>query len=231
MAEGFAASPAPDRRRVVLVDDHGLLARGLALALEAEGLATETITDPAEAVDAASAAPGCLALLDLQFAGSDLSGVALIEPLRAGGATVLVLTGVDDDAVLGGCLERGAVGVLRKSVPFDVLLDAVRRALAGDTVNSVREREDLLQASRARRLEEQRRRAPFERLSPRERDVLDHLTHGRAADGIAAATFVSVATIRTQIQAILRKLEVSSQLAAVALARESGWVGERSSSS
>ena len=211
-------------RRVVLIDDHGLLARGLALALEAEGMSTALLTGPEEAVEAVldDTAPW-LALLDLQFAGSEVSGTDLIEPLVERGATVVVLTGVDDDAVLGSCLERGAVGVLRKSVAFDCLLEGVRRAFDGKPVNSLREREDLLGCARARRTREQRRREPFDRLSARERDVLSHLVQGHAADAIAETTFVSVATVRTQIQAILRKLGVTSQLAAVAMAREADW--------
>lgn len=57
------------------------------------------------------------------------------------------------------------------------------------------------------------------RLTPRERAVLDRLAGGTRAAGIAAEFVVSVSTVRTQIRSILAKLEVSSQLEAVALVR------------
>ncbi|MDP8927430.1 MAG: response regulator transcription factor [Actinomycetota bacterium] len=64
---------------------------------------------------------------------------------------------------------------------------------------------------------------PFEQLTPREGRVLGHLMEGHSADEIAAYEFVSLATVRTQIRAILRKLDVNSQLAAVARTRRAGW--------
>jgi DNA-binding NarL/FixJ family response regulator len=213
-------------RRVVLVDDHGLLSRGLALALEAEGMATQQLTDPDAAARVVADLGGrCLVLLDVQFTGSATTGSDLVGPLVQQGATVVMLTGVDDDALLGDCLARGAAGVIRKSVAFDQLLDGVRRAFDGEPVNPVCEREELLRCARERRAEERRRWEPFERLSAREAEVLSYLTQGFAADAIAEATYVSLATVRTQIQAVLRKLEVRSQLAAVAMARAAGWQG------
>ncbi len=64
---------------------------------------------------------------------------------------------------------------------------------------------------------------PLQELTPREGRVLGHLMEGRSAEEIADCEFVSVATVRTQIRAILRKLDVNSQLAAVARARRAGW--------
>ncbi|MFP5310683.1 MAG: response regulator [Actinomycetes bacterium] len=66
-------------------------------------------------------------------------------------------------------------------------------------------------------------RPRFAALSPREGDILVHLTEGHTADLIAELESVSVATVRTQIRSILQKLGVHSQLAAVALARRAGW--------
>ena len=64
---------------------------------------------------------------------------------------------------------------------------------------------------------------PFTRLTPREADVLRLMIQGRSAAEMARAFVVAEATVRTQIRAVLRKLEVSSQLAAVARAWQSGW--------
>jgi DNA-binding NarL/FixJ family response regulator len=70
---------------------------------------------------------------------------------------------------------------------------------------------------------------PFPRLSTREQAVLHELIDGRTAGEIAAEAFVSIATVRTQISAVLRKLGVHSQLAAVALARRAQWDEPRQS--
>jgi DNA-binding NarL/FixJ family response regulator len=65
--------------------------------------------------------------------------------------------------------------------------------------------------------------AGFERLTPRERQVLVALMSGSTAQEISKASYVSVPTVRSQIRSILSKLGVSSQLAAVVLAYRSGW--------
>ncbi len=65
--------------------------------------------------------------------------------------------------------------------------------------------------------------APFETLTPRQRQVLRLLARGLPPNNIATTTFVSVATIRSHIVGILSKLDVESVVAAVALAYRTGW--------
>ncbi len=66
-------------------------------------------------------------------------------------------------------------------------------------------------------------RARLERLTPRDREVLAQLVRGRTVREIAADGVVAEATVRTQVKAILSKLEVTSQLAAVGVAHYVGW--------
>lgn len=216
--------PADAGASVLIIDDHSLIAQGLSLTLRSEGLVVYVTTEPERELVLALARVHrpALALVDLQFSANSFEGLELIEPLSSM-TSVLVLTGVTDPAVLGTCLERGAIGIASKSEPFDRLLERIERALNGEPVLTLREREDLLSAARQRRTEEARRTAAFGSLSGREREVLEHLARGFAADVIAERTFVSVATVRTHIQAILRKLDVNSQLAAVALVHTAGW--------
>lgn len=193
------------------------------MALRAEGL--EALVAPELAIDAilerAAEFQPDIAVLDLYL--GDLLSIPLIKPLRAQGATVVVLTGVKDKAMLGQCLEEGAVGVISKEAEFDSLRAAVLDAAAGRPVLSERDRVDLLEAAGERRRAERDRLAPFRALTKREAVVLGHLTQAKSAEEIAAAEFVSLATVRSQIQAVLRKLGVNSQLAAVALAKDRGW--------
>ena len=79
---------------------------------------------------------------------------------------------------------------------------------------------DELRAARRRRREAY---APFDSLTAREAAVLADIMLGRPADVIASAHYVSLATVRSQIRAILRKLGVNTQLAAVAMAHRCGW--------
>jgi DNA-binding NarL/FixJ family response regulator len=65
--------------------------------------------------------------------------------------------------------------------------------------------------------------APFEELSAREREVLGALLDGKTANAIATTSFVSISTVRSQIRSVLQKLNVNSQLEAVAAATRCGW--------
>ena len=84
-------------------------------------------------------------------------------------------------------------------------------------------RKELLELFRTHRLDRDNRFMPFESLSRRENEVLCLLMEGHSVAKIAESSFVSVGTVRTQVKAILRKLGVNSQAAAVALAYRSGW--------
>lgn len=67
---------------------------------------------------------------------------------------------------------------------------------------------------------------PFGALTPRERDVLAELVVGKSADEIASEHVLSLATVRTHIRGVLQKLDVKSQVAAVALAWQLGWAAD-----
>ncbi len=214
----------PDGPRLLLVDDHRLLVETLQMSLRQAGFSVSTPPSASfNAVLAAAAAVGpTLVVLDLDLAGEGY-GYDLIGPLRNLGAEVLVLTGTTDRIDLARCLEAGALGIASKADGFDNVLDQIRRAAAGETVTPITERAQLLADLSTHRRAAERRRAPFEALSARERDVLRLIVEGQQAAAIAKASYVSLATVRTQIRSILMKLEVSSQVAAVAVARQHRW--------
>jgi two-component system, NarL family, nitrate/nitrite response regulator NarL len=210
---------------VLIVEDHALLADGLSVALERAGVQAEVATGPT-ADDIVAAAHRCqpdVVLLDLML-GDDIGcSIPLIAEFRSTGAEVLVLTGVTDCALLGSCLEAGALGLVSKTEAFDTVLEKVVRASRRQTTMHESERHEMLGTLRRLRAEERRRRAPFDRLTARERIVLGALMHGSSAEDIASSSFVSIATIRSQIRSILVKLGVHSQIAAVALAHRAHW--------
>lgn len=213
------------RFKALIVDDHALLAQGVAIALEAEGVETRVsaaLTFEDVIREATDMLPDVV-LLDLQLEGEIGYSTPLIEPLNGLGAKVVMVTGVKERPDLAACIEAGAVGLASKSDPFEELVVQVLRAARGERLLPQSEEYELLDELRQHRAAERERLQPFDRLTPREEFVLARIMEGLQAEAIAAASYVSVATVRSQIRSILQKLEVNSQLAAAALARRSGW--------
>jgi len=225
MVAWLADEQATSMASVLIVDDHALLADGLANALKEVGLAARVSRGPRadDIVTAARDHRPDVVLLDLAMGGEIGMTVPLITRLREEGCHVLVLTGSTDRALLGSCLEAGAVGVVSKAESFEDLLDKVLATAAGRSSMPPGSRDELLGALRRERTAERARQAPFDTLTGRERAVLGALMDGSSAEEIATAAVVSVATVRSQIRSILEKLGVHSQLAAVALAHHAGW--------
>ena len=209
---------------LLLVDDHELLAQSLSWALQAEGLqvAVAPPTSVQDILDAVTDADPGVVLLDLDL-GRLGSALPLVGGICELGPVVVMLTGVTDRVRLAECLEAGASGLLDKSASFADLVQGIREALELGALIPAHRRDQLLAELRHERTERSKRLAPFERLSMREREVLAALLDGRSAEAIATESFVSVTTVRSQIRAVLLKLGVNSQLAAVALARRQGW--------
>lgn len=211
--------------RVIMIEDHELLAQSLQATLMAEGVEVVRVWSDdrdellAQAIDNA---PG---LLLLDFDLGERIGVAfgMIEPLTKAGLDVVMLTGERNPLMLAQCLEEGAVGVINKSVSFDELLEHIRVALEGGDLMTRHEREEMLSQLRQHRAGRDQELKAFRELTAREGEVLGELMQGKAADMIAEESVVSVATIRTQIRSILAKLGVNSQLAAVARAQQARW--------
>lgn len=218
--------PTTPTLRVVVIDDHRLLAQSLALGLRLEGIAaTVPALDDTAALlhDTAECRPH-LVLLDLDLGGAIGDGSLLVPLLAAAGWPVLVVSGSDDEEQLARALEHGAVGVLRKDVPFEELLGTVIAGARGEPVMDAERRRQLLARARLLRVDREQRLEPLERLSPREAHVLRSLAHGLTVVRICETAHVSEATVRSQVRAVLTKLGVSSQLEAVALAHAAGWL-------
>ena len=209
---------------VLIVDDHRLLAQSLALALGVAGVPAEASEthEPAAVVDRVRQQPPAALVLDLGL-GRAGTGDSIIADVVGEGVAVVVLTAEEDPIRLAGCLAAGAGRVIPKTLDLDVLVDQLADALEAP-LERWTAREQRILADASLRTEEQRRRhAPFASLTGREADVLAGLMNGLAATEIADRSFVSLSTVRSQIRSVLTKLGVHSQLAAVAMAHQSGW--------
>jgi len=215
--------------RVLIVEDHELLTQLLVVAFRDGGIDDVTAPDPHEldleaVLELAERIQPDVVLLDLHLGGSGMA-TGHIRPLVEAGAAVLIMTATDDPAVLGECLEAGAAGIFSKVQPFETLVEQVRDAARGDAVISSAARDRLLADLRARRGAEVNAQEPFEDLTGREQVILAGLVRGTTAEQIAVEEHVALTTVRSQIQGVLRKLGVNSQLLAVAMARDAGWDG------
>jgi DNA-binding NarL/FixJ family response regulator len=207
---------------VLIVDDHELLSCMLVIALGTQGLRTRQLT-PHELIARLDqpAPPGGLVLLDLDL-GDGLDGASLVGPLRRAGWRVLMITGSRNEPHIAAAVAAGAVGWVPKTAPFDELVAHAVRASQGRPLLTDEQRQrmrDIAAQAQGTTAELARR---WQLLTPREREIVDCLVCGLRATAIAEKFTVSVATVRTQIRSVLAKLEVSSQLEAVALARQHG---------
>jgi DNA-binding NarL/FixJ family response regulator len=210
---------------VVIVEDHGLLAEALVAGLRGADIHADVVSGASadEIVKQAAEYSPDVVLLDLMLRDDVALSFSLIAPLASLGASVLVLTGDTNPSLLGAYIEAGAWGIVSKSDSFSMVLDKVVRAGRRQAMLHDNEREALLSSLSLWRADERERLARFERLTERERVVLDALMDGASAEDIARASLVSLTTVRSQIRAILQKLEVRSQIAAVATAHRAGW--------
>lgn len=217
-----ASAALPER--VLLVEEHELLAQSLAATLQAEGVAASKAplrSQEAIITMAGQVAPDVV-LLDVHL-GELGPGLPLIEPLQATGARVVMLTAVTDQERLAECVEAGAVGLVSKRQSFDELLAALRLAMASGSLLRAGQRDELMADLRRQRKQREERLACFQCLTIRERQVLAALMRGNTATDIADEWYVALSTVRSQIHSVLSKLGVRSQVAAIGLAHRTGW--------
>lgn len=211
---------------VLVIDDHELFSTSLTMALRSEGLDARTLTVALvqDFLHGPTPEQAGLVVLDLDLGqdvdGNWVNGADLVEGLRRHGWKVLIVSGSVDRPGVAAAIAAGAIGSVPKSRSFDVLLATVRAAARGEAVMTSAERQDWLERHRRYIVRERELARRLARLSPREREVLEMLAEGRRAASIAGHFVVSMPTVRTQIRSILTKLEVSSQLEAVALFRQ-----------
>jgi DNA-binding NarL/FixJ family response regulator len=215
----MAGMPPPPRPiRVVLVEDHDMVAEAIGLALD---------QDPGmEVVDRAPSISAALAQVHLKKPDvvvldrglPDGDGVAAIAELQAAapGVRILVLTGEASASVAARVAEAGGSGLVLKSSRLDELIAAVRRVSVGEAVFAP----DLL-AGVLDRLTGRVGNAGG-RLTTRERETLDLLAEGASTAQISDRLGVARNTARNHVQRVLEKLGARSKLEAVAIARRTG---------
>ncbi len=208
------------RIRVMLVDDHHIVRRGLRSYLES--FADIKIVGEAATGEDALALVGQwlpdVVVLDLLMPG----GIDSIETTRhihdhAPHTKIVVLTAFTDDARVVAALREGAIGYVRKDAEPQLLLSAVRGAARGQSVldptvaGSVLQ--ELVQGGDVQ-----------SNLTTREMEVLHHLAHARTNREIAAMLVIGEETVKTHVGNILAKLHLAHRTQAVIYALKRGLI-------
>ena len=133
---------------------------------------------------------------------------------------VLALTSVLEDASVTGAIRAGAIGYLLKTTDADELCEAIKAAAAGQVRLAPEAAARLMREVRAPRDPE----ALTEPLTERETEVLRLLARGKANKQIARELFVAVSTVKTHVNNLYRKLDISSRTQAALYAARIGLV-------
>ena len=213
--------------RVVIADDQAYVRIGFRMILTSGGIeVVGEATDGAEAVTAVRDLKPDVVLMDIRMPTMDGLEATRRIVRESSDCRVLMLTTFDLDRYVYDALAAGASGFLLKDVTAEHLVAAVRLVGTGDA---------LLAPSITRRLVERfASNSPVERvpvvhrdlaaLTPREREVLTLVGHGRSNTEIAGDLTLSEATVKTHVARIFAKLSLRDRAQAVVLAYETGLV-------
>ncbi len=214
-----AGVTTPQPIRVMLVDDHTMVRRGLATFL----LVFDDLELVGEAESGAEAIRLCAEFLPdvilMDMLMPDMDGVSATRAIRQQFPTVQViaLTSFKDSELIQNALEAGVIGYLLKNVSADELARAIRAAHTGRATLSPDVAQAIVQAA-------SEPPHPGLDLTERERAVLVLMVEGLNNTQIAARLVVSPSTIKSHVSNILSKLGVSSRTEAVTLALRHGLV-------
>lgn len=200
--------------RVSIVEDDDWIRDNLAATLDATpGLCCHSRFGTAEeALAVLPAAPPDVVLMDIGL--PRMNGVECVRRLKAlcPSIQVLMVTVYGDSDRVFSALLAGADGYMLKRAAREELIDAIRHVYRGESPMDGHIARQVVQFFNRRGAVA----SAVEHLSPRERDVLDHLARGEAYKQIADALGISIDTLRGYIKAVYRKLHVHSRGEAVA---------------
>lgn len=207
--------------RVMLVDDHAIVRSGLSTFL--------MTCDDAELVGEAASGEQALALcdqvkpdvvlMDLMMPGMDGATATRLLRQKYPQIQVIILTSFQEQEMVQGALQAGAIGYLLKDITTQELSHAIRAAYTGRAVLAPQATQALVQAAHTSA------EKVGEDLTPREKEVLALLVEGLNNNQISARLFLSISTTKFHVSSVLSKLGASSRTEAVSIALKHKLVG------
>ncbi len=222
-----------DKIRVMIVDDHPLFLEGLRHVLEGEDdldIVAE-ISDGKEALERSQELSPDIILLDINL--PSMNGLQVTRQLKSllPQTGVIIITAHHDEQQMLHAIRAGAVAYYPKEVTPATLVDAIHKAQKG---NYLIDNKVLSKAKVAAWLLEQFEELEekigvssdnlFVPLSPREMEVLQHITRGKSNKEIARDLSISRQTVKNHMTSILRKLAVNDRTQAAIYALRRGWI-------
>jgi DNA-binding NarL/FixJ family response regulator len=189
--------------KVLLADDHKIVAEGLARLLEPQFELVGVVEDGRQLLEAAEALNPEVVVADISM--PQLNGIEAARQLKKAKPRlkIVFLTQHSDVAYAARALDAGASGYVLKHAAPDELVAAVRKALLGRTYVTPLIDEEAL---RAYRQHGQRREDASARLTPRQREVLQLIAEGRSAKEVAAALGISPRTVEFHKYRLMEEL-------------------------
>jgi len=218
--------------KVLLVDDHTLVRKGLAQVLQGcvDGADVTEAGSADEALEILRVTPHDVALVDIRMPGRD--GIELLKEIRTTWPSlpVIILTSYDNGEYVKTALTEGAAGYLLKDASPEDLAQAILVALSGSgNVLSPRAVRNLFEgAAGAEHADPRDSALPDAGLTRRESDVLNFLASGASNREISRQLFLSEKTVKAHLAAVFRKLGVSNRTQAAMAAVAMGLGGASS---
>jgi DNA-binding NarL/FixJ family response regulator len=217
--DGNGEQAGGDPISVLIVEDHRVVAEGLAALINHQGdmKVVGEAGSVAECQAAAVKLEPAVVLLDFRLPdGTGAEAAAAIRDVRPQ-AKLIFLTREDTDAARFAAVQAGASAFIHKSKAATEVVAAIRDVARGLVLITPRTIATLL--ARRREIEGQ-----LESLTPREREVLQLMADGLSSRSVAAKMGISYTTVRTHIRSLGSKLGVHSKLEAIVKAREMGLI-------
>jgi DNA-binding NarL/FixJ family response regulator len=216
--------PEARATRILIVDDHPLVAEGLRAVIGAEpDLEVVAVAGSGEAALQAmrSEAPE---LVIMDFRLPDRTGPEIAAELRAESpeVAILFLSGDSSDSAMMAAVEAGATGYLAKGTRPETIVAAVRRAAAGEMLIPAAVLGRLISLRRSQAQEAEARARIESGFTPREREILQLMAEGLDNPTNAGRLFIEATTVRWHVRNLIEKLGAHSKLEAVARAAEHG---------
>ncbi|RLA06771.1 MAG: two-component system response regulator NarL [Gammaproteobacteria bacterium] len=207
--------------KVLIIDDHTLFREGLSSLLKRRDIeVVDSVGDGKQGIEAAKTKKIDIILLDMRM--PKLDGIATLKKLNKLKAkpAIVILTTSTSDYDLKNSLKNGARGYLLKDMEADELVLALHKISDGQIVVDPSLNYLMAQIISEKKIDNSQEKSletPFDKLTPREKDILKLLAKGQSNKIIARNLNISDGTVKLHVKSILKKLNIHSRVAAAVL--------------
>jgi DNA-binding NarL/FixJ family response regulator len=216
----------PRRVRVLVVQDHPLLASAIAkvLAAETDFMVAGISGNGNDAIKVAAEAMPDVVLMDFRL--PDLSGPAAAGKIQSvhPAAAIVFHSADESETALLDAVDAGATGYLTKDATADQIVEAVRRAAKGEVLIPVALFAKAIARQRQVGIEKREREKLMAEFTPRELDILHLLAEGMDTAAMSERLGIQPHTVEWHVQHVIEKLQVHSKLQAVIAAARKGLI-------